>query len=98
MRRSQSAATIPAVLMDTFQSILAKRLSEGLAKAGLPEAGELTQATDPRFDEVDVVDARVDDVWLTVTQEKPGYYYYQVQAIGRSSASAWSRPLRVYIE
>jgi len=35
--------------MDTFQSILAKRLSEGLAKAGLPEAGELTQATDPRF-------------------------------------------------
>ena len=49
MRRSQSAATIPAVLMDTFQSILAKRLSEGLAKAGLPEAGELTQATDPRF-------------------------------------------------
>src|SRR5215469_1977228 len=35
--------------MDTFQSILAKRLSEALAKAGLPEAGELTQATDPRF-------------------------------------------------
>ena len=36
--------------MDTFQSILAKTLSEGLAKAGLPAAaGELTQATDPRF-------------------------------------------------
>jgi arginyl-tRNA synthetase len=35
--------------MDTFQSILAKRLSEALAKAGLPDAGELTQATDPRF-------------------------------------------------
>jgi arginyl-tRNA synthetase len=35
--------------MDTFQSILAKQLSEALAKAGLPDAGELTQATDPRF-------------------------------------------------
>jgi arginyl-tRNA synthetase len=35
--------------MDTFQSLLAKKLSESLARAGLPEAGELTQATDPRF-------------------------------------------------
>src|SRR5262249_1640275 len=35
--------------MDTFQSILAKRLSEALVKVGLPDAGELTQATDPRF-------------------------------------------------
>ena len=35
--------------MDTFQSTLAKRLCEALAKAGLPDAGELTQATDPRF-------------------------------------------------
>src|SRR5690349_4974029 len=35
--------------MDTFQSLLAKKLSEALARAGLPEAGELTQATDPRF-------------------------------------------------
>ena len=35
--------------MDTFQSILAKRLSEALAKARLPDAGELTQATGPRF-------------------------------------------------
>jgi arginyl-tRNA synthetase len=35
--------------MDTFQSIIAKRLSEALAKAGLSDAGELTQATDPRF-------------------------------------------------
>ena len=35
--------------MDTFQSLLAKRLSDGLARTGLPEAGELTQATDPRF-------------------------------------------------
>src|SRR5206468_6527553 len=49
MRRSESAATVPAVPMDTFQSLLAKKLSEALAKAGLPEAGELTQATDPRF-------------------------------------------------
>jgi arginyl-tRNA synthetase len=35
--------------METFQSILAKRLSDSLAKAGLPAAGELTQAADPRF-------------------------------------------------
>ena len=49
MRRSESAATVPPVPMDTFQSILAKKVSEALANAGLPEAGELTQATDPRF-------------------------------------------------
>ena len=35
--------------METFQSLLAKKLSEALAKAGLPTAGELTPATDPRF-------------------------------------------------
>jgi arginyl-tRNA synthetase len=35
--------------MQTFQSLLAKKLSEALAKAGLPSAGELTPATDPRF-------------------------------------------------
>jgi arginyl-tRNA synthetase len=35
--------------METFQSILGKKLSEALAKAGLPNAGELTPATDPRF-------------------------------------------------
>ena len=35
--------------MDTFQSLLAKKLSDALASAGLPAAGELTQATDPRF-------------------------------------------------
>jgi arginyl-tRNA synthetase len=36
--------------MDTFQSILAKKLSDALASAGLPAtACELTQATDPRF-------------------------------------------------
>jgi arginyl-tRNA synthetase len=35
--------------MDTFQSLLAKKLADALASAGLPSAGELTQATDPRF-------------------------------------------------
>jgi len=36
--------------MQTFQSLLAKKLSDALAGAGLPAAaGELTQATDPRF-------------------------------------------------
>jgi arginyl-tRNA synthetase len=35
--------------METFQSILAKRLNDSLAKAGLPDAGELTPAADPRF-------------------------------------------------
>jgi arginyl-tRNA synthetase len=35
--------------METFQSLLAKRLSSALTAAGLPDAGELTPATDPRF-------------------------------------------------
>jgi arginyl-tRNA synthetase len=35
--------------METFQSLLAKRLADALAEAGLPNAGELTPATDPRF-------------------------------------------------
>ena len=35
--------------METFQSLLAKRLADALAKAGLPNAGELMPATDPRF-------------------------------------------------
>src|SRR2546423_9034619 len=35
--------------MDTFQTQLAKKLSEALAKADLPNAGELTPATDARF-------------------------------------------------
>jgi len=35
--------------METFQSLLAKKLSEALAKAGLLNEGELTQATDSRF-------------------------------------------------
>jgi arginyl-tRNA synthetase len=35
--------------METFQALLAKRLSDALAKAKLPNAGELTPATDPRF-------------------------------------------------
>ena len=35
--------------METFQSLLARRLSAALSAAGLPEAGELTPASDPRF-------------------------------------------------
>jgi arginyl-tRNA synthetase len=35
--------------METFQSILEKKLAEALRKAGLPKAGELTPATDARF-------------------------------------------------
>jgi arginyl-tRNA synthetase len=35
--------------METFQKLLAKRLADALEKAGLPNAGELTPATDPRF-------------------------------------------------
>src|SRR5437667_9689036 len=49
MRRSQSAATVQRLSMETFQLLLAKRLSDALANAGLAETGELTQATDPRF-------------------------------------------------
>ena len=35
--------------METFQSLLGQKLSEALAATGLPDAGELTAATDPRF-------------------------------------------------
>jgi arginyl-tRNA synthetase len=35
--------------METVQSVLAKKLSDALAAAGLPAAGELTLASDPRF-------------------------------------------------
>lgn len=35
--------------MQTFQSLLAKKLSDALAKAGLPTAAEVTPATDARF-------------------------------------------------
>lgn len=35
--------------METFQILLAKKVADALAKAGLPNAGELTPATDPRF-------------------------------------------------
>src|SRR6266566_7759069 len=35
--------------METFQSLLGKKLSEALAQADLPSAGEVTPATDPRF-------------------------------------------------
>jgi arginyl-tRNA synthetase len=35
--------------MQTFQTLLAKKLSDALAKVGLSDAGEVTPATDPRF-------------------------------------------------
>src|SRR5436309_3329715 len=35
--------------METFQSLLNQRLRDALRKAELPDAGELTPATDPRF-------------------------------------------------
>src|SRR5437016_1469396 len=35
--------------MDTFQTLLAAKLADTLAKLDLPNAGELTPATDPRF-------------------------------------------------
>jgi len=35
--------------MEIFQSLLAKRFADAFAKAGWPNAGELTPATDPRF-------------------------------------------------
>jgi arginyl-tRNA synthetase len=35
--------------METFQFLLAKKLSDALASAGLPGGGELSPATDPRF-------------------------------------------------
>ncbi|MBO0696389.1 MAG: arginine--tRNA ligase, partial [Verrucomicrobia bacterium] len=35
--------------METFQTLLAKKLSKALGAAGLPDAGDLTPATDPRF-------------------------------------------------
>src|SRR6476469_4228339 len=46
MERRYSSPVSP---METFQSLLAKKLSNALKDAGLPEAGELTTATDPRF-------------------------------------------------
>jgi len=39
----------PTELMETFQKILSTRLEDALKKAGLPEAGEVTPATDRRF-------------------------------------------------
>jgi arginyl-tRNA synthetase len=35
--------------VETFQALLAQKLSEALTAAGLPEAGSVTPATDPRF-------------------------------------------------
>src|SRR4030088_2513953 len=44
--RRQSAA---ATAMDTFQSQLSRKLAEAITAAGLPKAGDVTQATDARF-------------------------------------------------
>jgi arginyl-tRNA synthetase len=49
MRRASHREAATDRLMQTFQSLLAKKLSDALANTGLPAAGELTQATDPRF-------------------------------------------------
>src|SRR6202171_6584198 len=35
--------------METFQTLLAKKLADALTAAGLPNAGELTPASDARF-------------------------------------------------
>src|SRR5213082_2007141 len=35
--------------METFPALLANKLSDALARVGLPKVGELTPATDPRF-------------------------------------------------
>ena len=35
--------------METFQAIVVESLSQALVAAGLPTAGEVTPATDPRF-------------------------------------------------
>src|SRR6267378_1646895 len=43
------AKNSPLLPMETFQSLLAKKLSDALAAAGLPDAGELTLASDQRF-------------------------------------------------
>src|SRR5215510_10513275 len=48
-RRASHRQATTGCPMQTFQSLLTKKLSDALARAGLPEAGELTQATDPRF-------------------------------------------------
>jgi arginyl-tRNA synthetase len=45
-RSGYNSSSLP---METFQTLLARKLADALGKAGLPNAGELTQATDPRF-------------------------------------------------
>src|SRR5262245_52106010 len=48
-RRASHREAATGCPMQTFQSLLAKQISDALGRASLPEAGELTQATDPRF-------------------------------------------------
>ena len=47
MKRGDRAPRLQ--FMETFQSALAEKLAQALQKAGLPNAGELTPATDLRF-------------------------------------------------
>src|SRR4051794_1054129 len=49
MRRASHRKAATGLPMQTLQALLAKKLSDGLARACLQAAGELTQATDPRF-------------------------------------------------
>src|SRR5205807_9291430 len=47
---SRARAKIEAARrMETFQALLARKLAEALAAAGLPQAGAVTLATDARF-------------------------------------------------
>jgi arginyl-tRNA synthetase len=46
---SEAATLFGSGIMETFPALLANKLSSALGKAGLPNAGELTPATDPRF-------------------------------------------------
>src|SRR5216683_2279054 len=45
----RSGYNSPSSAMETFQALFARKLADALAKAGFPNAGELTQATDLRF-------------------------------------------------
>ena len=44
-----TSASTTARIMETFQTLLTRKLSDALVAAGLPNVGELTAASDPRF-------------------------------------------------
>lgn len=56
------------------------------------------EATNPEFDRKDVVSECVDQPYFTVEEDKPGVYYYRVQAKTSRALSAWSNPWRVQIQ